>query len=130
DVWHEADVALLDRLLDRAEHTPIPGLDHDLVRLRDADPRQLVERGLRAVVLHVDSLDEAGRGASCPDSLEVALHRLDCTSHFPFGRRKDLAAHREFPLALVISVPTRSPRATRVMFSFLLRSKTTIGRSF
>src|SRR5262249_15230388 len=33
DIRHQADVALLDRLLDRAQHAPIPRLDHDLVRL-------------------------------------------------------------------------------------------------
>ena len=59
DVGHEPDVALHDRLLDRAEDAAIPGLDHDLVRLGDADAGELVERRLGAVVVDVQALDEA-----------------------------------------------------------------------
>ena len=58
---------LSDRLLDGAEDAPIPGLDDDLVRLRNADPGQLVERRLGSVVVDVHPLDEAGRGATRAD---------------------------------------------------------------
>ena len=134
DVGHQPDVALGDRLLDGAEDAAVPGLDDDLVRLRDGDPGQLVERRRRAVVLDVDPLDERGRGATGPDPLEVALHGLDRAGHLVVGVDEDLAAHAGAPPAAPeapeMRVPTGSPAATRVMLSGRLRSNTTIGRSF
>ena len=95
DVGHQPDVALGDRLLDGAEDAAVPRLDDDLVRLRDADPGELVERRRRAVVLDVDALDERGRRAAGPDALEVALHGLDGARHLVIGVGDDLAAHAE-----------------------------------
>ena len=137
DVRHQPDVALGDRLLDGAEHTPVPRLDHDLMRLRDADPGELVERRGRAVVVDVDALDERGRRATRADPGEVALHGLDGPGHLVLRVGEDLAAHAGVPptgpdarVAPEMSVPTGSPAATRVMLSGRLRSNTTIGRSF
>ena len=134
DVGHQPDVALGDRLLDGAQDAAIPGLDDDLVRLRDADPGELVERRGRAVVLDVDALDERRRGATGPDALEVALHGLDRAAHLVVGIGDDLGAHAGAPPAAPgapeMRVPTGSPAATRVMLSGRLRSKTTMGRSF
>src|SRR4051812_46836355 len=133
DVGGETQVALLDRLLDRAEDGAIPGLDDDLVRLGDADPRELVERSLRAVVVDLHPFDEGGRSAARPDSLEVALHRVDRAAHLVIGVGDRLAAHRAPPAPPdppEIRVPTSSPAATRVMLSGWFRSNTMIGRSF
>ena len=87
DVRREADVALGDRALDRPEDAAVPGLDDDLVRLGDADPGELVERRLGAVVVDVDPLDEAGRCAAGPDRLQVAVHDLDGARHLVVGGR-------------------------------------------
>src|SRR5262249_10328588 len=133
DVGRQADVALEDRLLDRAEDAAVPRLDDDLVRFRNADPGQLVERCLRPVVLDVEPFHERRGRAARADAVEVALHDLQGAGHLAFDARQDLAAHPRVPptgAADEITVPTGSPRATRVMLSGWLRSKTMIGRSF
>src|SRR5262249_57179112 len=84
----------------------------------------------------VDALDEGRRGASRPDALEVALHRLDRAGHLVLRVGEDLAAHAGVPPTGLgagvpeIRVPTGSPAATRVMLSGRFRSNTTMGRSF
>src|SRR5262245_31157177 len=134
DVGNEPDVALLDRLLDRAQDAPVPGLDHDLVRLRHADPGELVERRLGPVVVDRQALHERRRRAAGPDALEVALHRLDRAGHLLLGRRLRLRAHAGTPPTALsapeMRVPTGSPTATLVMLSGWFRSNQTIGRSF
>src|SRR4029450_13464980 len=112
-----------------AEDTAVPRLDHDLMLLGDADPGELVERRLRAVVVDEDPLDERRRGTARADRLEVALHGVDSTSHLLVGVGQDLGAHADGP-PLEMSVPTDSPVATFVMFSGWLRSNPMIGRSF
>src|SRR4029078_5478467 len=103
--------------------------------LGDAAPGELIERGRGAVVVDGQALDERGRCAARPERLEVALHRLDGTTHLVVRGGDRLAAHRCSPLppprvALPIRVPPGCPAATRVMLSGWLRSNTTIGRSF
>src|SRR4029079_17704364 len=131
DVRRQADVALLDRLLDRPDDPAIPGLDHDLVGLGHADRRQLVEGGLGAVVVDGESLHERRRRPAGPQPLEVALHRLDRAQHLALGAGQGLAGHAVTPPGCAeIRVPTGSPRATLEMLSGALRSNTMIGRSF
>ena len=113
DVGHQADVALLDGLLDGAEDAAIPGLDDDLMRLRDADRGQLVERRRRAVVLDVEALDQRRRRPPGPQALEVTLHGLDCAAHLVIRVGDDVGAHDRAPPAALVApemrVPTGSP---------------------
>ena len=79
------------------EDAPVPGLDDDLVRLRDADRRQLVERRRRAVVVDVQALDERGGGAAGPKPVEVALHGLHGAEHLALRLGEDLTGHPVAP---------------------------------
>ena len=58
-VGRDPDVALLDGLLDGAEHSPVPGLDDHGRGFRHADAGELVQRRERAVV--VDLVARRGR---------------------------------------------------------------------
>ena len=104
---HDADVALGDRLLDGRQDGAVPGLDDDEVRIRDADPRQLVERRGGPVVVDADALDERGRRASGADPGEVALHGLDGALHLRFDCEDRFVGHRV--TSPVMSVPICSP---------------------
>src|SRR5207249_956702 len=126
-VGHQADVALEDRLLDGTEDGPIPRLDHDLVRFGHADPGKLVEGRLGAVVLDVEPLDQRRRGTPRPNRLEVALHHLDRARHLALDAGQHFTAHARIPPTGALdemSVPTRSPIATRVTLSGWFRSNT------
>ena len=57
-VRDETDIALENRLLDRTKDATVPGLDHDLVSLGNADAGQPVESRRRAVVLNDEALHE------------------------------------------------------------------------
>jgi hypothetical protein len=52
----DSEVALLDRLLDGAEHRLVVRGDHELPRLGHGDVRHLVERSLDTVILDVNAL--------------------------------------------------------------------------
>jgi len=57
-VGRDADIALLDRLLDSPKDSAVPGLDDDSGRFRHADAGQLVQWRQGAVVVDLDTLDE------------------------------------------------------------------------
>ena len=126
-VRDEADIALLDRLLDRAEGAPVPRLDDDRVRLRHADTGQLVERRRCAVVLDGHAFDERRRRAAGADGGEITLERDQRAAHPLVRFLAQLVGHRPLPPSM--SVPIGSPSAAARMWPGSLRSKTTIGRS-
>src|SRR6266508_4232343 len=127
DVWHQADVALGDGSLDRRQNGAVPGLDHDEVRVRNADPGQLVERRRGSVVIDGQVLDQRGGGTTGADAGEVALHGFDRALHLRFRGENGLAGHGS--PSPVMSVPSCSPRTARTMFPACVISKTTIGIS-
>ena len=129
--WDRGVLSAIEKAILKSDIGLTPNVDGTLVRLGHADGSELVERRLRAVVVDVQALDEARGGATGPQGLEVALHRLDRPPHLALGLGQDLGAHPVIPPGSAeMRVPTRSPRATRVMLSGVLRSNTTIGRSF
>ena len=129
-VGHQPDVRLLDRLLDRAEDAAVPRLDDDLVRLRDADAGQLVERRLRAVVL--------APGAAPPARSRRGPVRTVWKSRCIASMARDIRLSRLGRLGSVMCAPRlrecafrpARPCAARRMLSGRFMLNTTIGRSF
>src|SRR5262249_5329265 len=87
------EVAVADRLLDRAQRRLVERLYHHHPRLRDVERRQLVHRGLRAVVLGRDLAEHGRVGAAGPDGTEVLPGHRDGLLHLLLGPEEDLLYH-------------------------------------
>jgi hypothetical protein len=81
--WGQAQVGLLDRALDGRDRVRVEGLDGQHARLRRADRRQLLERGLLAVVVDLDAIEQGRRCAAGAQRRELRLRRLDGLVHPP-----------------------------------------------
>src|SRR5581483_10876042 len=81
----EAEVGLLDRLLDRSDRARVEGLDGEHARLGDADGRELLQRRLRAVVVDFDAVEQRRRGAAGADGVELDARVLDRLRHTVVG---------------------------------------------
>ncbi len=99
----------------------------DRGRLGHADAGQLVQRRQGAVIVHLDTLDEGGRGAPGADMVEVAVHRLDGGGHARLDWLVLSVSHTFVPPW--ISVPTGWPSAARLMLPSSLMSNTRMGIS-
>src|SRR4051794_34642204 len=77
----DPQVGVAEGLLDRADRGLVVGLDGEQPRLGHAEPRELLERDLRAVVVDRQLLDERRRRPPGSDAGELRPHRLDGLAH-------------------------------------------------
>src|SRR5499427_10508482 len=87
------EVAVADRLLDRAQRRLVERLYHHHPRLRDVERRQLVHGGLGAVVLGRDLAEHGRVGAAGPDGAELLLGDRDGLVHLFLGPEEDIVYH-------------------------------------
>src|SRR5271157_4918909 len=98
-VGRQAQVARLDRLDDVADHRRIKRPDQDLLRLRRAQVRELLERRRRAVIIDPDRIDQARVRPSGPDTPELVGQKGDALFHPVFRLEGDFFdAHGMHPL--------------------------------
>src|ERR1051326_4310072 len=124
----QAEVRLLDGLLDRGERGLVEGLNDQQARLRRRQRRELDERRLRAVVLRLDPLEKRRRGATgararelAPERRERLLHLLlEIVENFRVGHGRRHPGWTSFPI--------RSPQTAFLMLPGWRRLKTKIGR--
>ena len=89
----EAEVGITDRLFDDLDHALFPGLDGERVRVAHADLRDLVDRGRAAVVVDLDVVEKARRGAARADLREVLAERFNGAAHLVFGLLQNVGDH-------------------------------------
>ena len=128
----QADVGLVDRLLDRLDRGLVVGLDGQQPRLGRGDRRELVQRRLRAVVVDRRRGPAAPgwRGRCAPSRTRAGRTRPTC----PSARGRPRAVRRSgsqwpspSPPAVDTSVPTRSPEIIRARLVSSSMLKTLIG---
>ena len=116
----QADVGLVDRLLDRLDRGLVVGLHGDQARLGRGDRRELVQRGHRAVVVDHDAVQQRRARAAGAHRRELVLGGLHRLGH-PLARVLEqfvdqvLSCHRPLLAGVDTSVPTRSPEIIRAM---------------
>src|SRR5262249_17731009 len=115
-------VAVPDRLLDGAHGRAVMGTDDQEAGLGHAEPGQLLERHVGAVVVDEELLDQGRGGPSGPHGGELPLHVLDGLAHLVDGVEQAFFDHPT-------SVPTRRPSSTDLTLPLARTSKTTIGIS-
>ena len=86
----QAEVGLLDRLLDRLDRGRVERLDRQQARLGRVDRRDVLERRRRAVVVDGDPVEQRGRGAARAHARELAARGLDRAVHPPFRIRQEV----------------------------------------
>src|SRR5256885_1917453 len=77
----EAEVGLLDRLLDGLQGGGIERLHRQQARLRRPDRGEVLERRRGPVVLDLDPVEERGGGATGSDAVELVARALDRLVH-------------------------------------------------
>src|SRR5215469_6220766 len=87
------EVTIADRLFDRAQRRLVERLHHHHPRFGDVERRQLVDRGLGAVVLGRDLAEHGRVGAAGPDDTELLLGDRDGLFHLFLGPEEDLVYH-------------------------------------
>src|SRR5438270_3759605 len=122
----QAEFGLLNRLLDRADDRPVPGLNDDHARLGHGDRRQLVERHGIAVVLDRDLVDQGRAGTTGANRQDLAAQRFEALGHLVFGLFDIGLDHAGPPTIVPIDLPAIKPSR----FPACERSKTMIGMLF
>src|SRR5437868_5832107 len=74
--WIDAQVRLLDGFLDRTEHAAVPRLDQHHAGIGSADIGHAIDRRRRAVVVHLDSIEQSWTSPTGADRLEVSAQDL------------------------------------------------------
>src|SRR5690606_3481008 len=135
----EAEVRHEDGPLDDGDGRAVERLDHEHPRLRHGDGGHLPQRGRGAVVVGADRVEDVRVRSARADAREVAAEALvglvdaglelfegllKHVSSRGRARWPDLAPHSPDS---VTSVPTSSPRTTRLMFPRVGRANTRIG---
>src|SRR5262245_48401772 len=123
--WIDAEIALLDGLLDRLHRALVVRRDHEDLRLGHREARELLQRHVGAVVVDLQLLDQRGRRPPGADARELLLEVHDRLVH-PVVGFVDLRMVHESSLELTI-VPIGSPTRARAMLSGSDTSKTMIG---
>src|SRR6478752_5146419 len=90
----DAEVGLLDRLLDGVHRGLVAGADDDGARLGVLEGGELLQRGRRTVVVDEDLLEHARVGAPGADAREALLGDLDGLLHLLLGVEQGLVDHR------------------------------------
>src|SRR5215475_5703542 len=124
------EVAVADRLLDRAQRRLVERLYHHHPRLRDVERCQLVHGGLGAVVLGSDLAEHGRVGAAGPDGAEVLPGHRDGLLHLFLGPEEDLVYHcrSRRSLACLGCLCAGSSRAVRTTLPLFASATTTTGR--
>jgi hypothetical protein len=119
----QAELGLLDRPLDPLDRAGVVRLDREHPRLGHVDRRELVERRLRPVVVHLDAVEERRRRAPGPDGIELVRGRLHRLVHATLGVVQQIVDHAS-SRGVEMIVPTRSPATTRSIVRSSSRPKT------
>ena len=94
----ETEVGIADRLFHDLDHVLFPGLDRQRAGVAHTDLRHLVERRRAAVVVHLDLVEQARRGAARTDLHEFFAGVLHRRLHLVFGLSNDFRnGHVETP---------------------------------
>src|ERR1700722_13682298 len=134
----EAEIALLDRLLDGTERAAVVGRDDQHARLGNADPGDALKWRRGSVVVDVQPLQQRRGCAPGAHRHELAMEGLDALLHALVRVRDSLRdlllwivrlvaiGHSASPSAST-RVPICSPRITRSMLPWVNRSNTMMG---
>src|SRR3990170_6603275 len=110
----QAQVRLADGLLDRGHHALVPGRHAERARIAHSDVGHLAERGLVAVVVDADALEQPRMRPSGADLAEIGLQGLDGFGHprlRVFLYLFDILRHGQSPA--LTRVPSFSPSTIR-----------------
>src|SRR3990170_3065297 len=110
----QAQVGLADGLLDRGHHALVPGRHAERARIAHGDTGHLTERGLVAVVVDADALEQPRMRPSGADLAEIGLQGLDGFGHprlRVFLYLFDILRHGQSPA--LTRVPSFSPSTIR-----------------
>src|SRR5262249_51901575 len=121
----DAEVGLLDRLLDRLHRALVVGGDHEDAGLGHGETCELLQRHVGAVVVDLQLLDERRSCSAGANARELLLQVHDRLVH-PIVGFVDLRMAHASSLELTI-VPIGSPTSARAMLSGSDTSKTMIG---
>src|SRR4051794_8059724 len=121
-VRREAEVGLHDRAFDRLDRALVVRLDGQHPRLGGRDRGELLERGLAAVVIDGDAVQERRAGPAGAHGLKLQPGGLHGLVHMLARVLEEFVDH------VVTSVPTRSPETIRLMFESSAMLNTWMGR--
>src|SRR5581483_7803 len=122
----ETEVRVADRLFDRGQSALVVRAHDQQTRLWNAEAGELLKGGLDPVGLDRKLLDERGGGSTGPHVCELRPRVLDSFAHLLVGLRDDEIEQ----LTHWTSVPIASPSRMDRTLPRVIRSNTTIGRSF
>ena len=106
----QAEIGLLDRLLDLLDRRRVERLDRQHARLGRVDRREVLERRRRAVVVDRDAVEQRRRRAAGAHGVEVLVRRLDRLVH-PLSGIAEKIVDQRAPPSGVESVQRRCPGA-------------------